>query len=332
MIARVLLLLEVLQTGGIHTVGALAGRLKVDERTVRRYVSHLIELDVPVRTIRGRHGGYRLAAGYRMPPLMLTDEEALAVLLGLIAARRLGLTTSSESAGESAAAKLRRVLPEPTARRLDALLETTDLTATLRPAIGADVSVLVLFAEAARDRCPVTMAYTSRDGRQTTRTLQPYGIVVHSGRWYVTGHDSFRDQVRTFRLDRIVLPRTLPTQFAVPDGFDPTATVLESLAATPWTYDVSVRVQPTLDHLQARLPPGLTTLHDLSDGWIQLHLRVERLDWVSALLASLNRTFTIETTHRPPPSHHLPSRPPPRLRSDFNSASTRCTQFARIVR
>src|SRR3954454_9423752 len=83
--ARVLALLEILQAGGTRTVADLAGRLGVDERTVRRYVDQLVDLDVPVHSVRGRYGGYRLAPGYRMPPLMLTDEEALAVLLGLVA-------------------------------------------------------------------------------------------------------------------------------------------------------------------------------------------------------------------------------------------------------
>ena len=98
--ARGLALLELLQSGGMRTVAELADRLGVDERTVRRYVDHLVDLDVPVDSVRGRYGGYRLAAGHRMPPLMLDDDEALAVLLGLIAGRRAGLITASASAGE----------------------------------------------------------------------------------------------------------------------------------------------------------------------------------------------------------------------------------------
>ena len=88
--ARVLALLEILQGGGTHTAADLARRLDVDERTVRRYAEHLLDLDVPVESVRGRYGGYRLAPGFRMPPLMLTDEEALAVLLGLVAGHRAG--------------------------------------------------------------------------------------------------------------------------------------------------------------------------------------------------------------------------------------------------
>src|SRR4051812_14127023 len=96
--ARVLTLLELLQSGGTRTVGELADRLDVDERTVRRYVDHLIDLDVPVESVRGRYGGYRLAAGYRMPPLMLSDDEALAVMLGLVLGRRAGLPTGTGTA------------------------------------------------------------------------------------------------------------------------------------------------------------------------------------------------------------------------------------------
>jgi len=131
--ARVLALLEILQAGGTRTTADLAIRLDVDERTVRRYVDHLINLDIPVWSVRGRYGGYRLAPGYRMPPLMLTDDEALAVLLGLVAGLRAGLVTTSATAMESAAAKIRRVLPGALGRRLDALLAAADFTTAARP-------------------------------------------------------------------------------------------------------------------------------------------------------------------------------------------------------
>src|ERR1700722_12706112 len=104
--AQVLALLELLQSGGLRTGTELAGRLGVDERTVRRYVDHLIDLDEPVDWVRGRHGGYRLGSGYRMPPLMLSDDEALAVLLGLVAGRRTGLMTAAGTASGAATAKI----------------------------------------------------------------------------------------------------------------------------------------------------------------------------------------------------------------------------------
>ena len=126
--ARVLALLEILQAGGLRTVPELARGLGVDERTVRRYVAHLADLGVPVETVRGRYGGIRLVPGFRMPPLMLTDEEALAVLLGLVAGRRAGLVTTSAMAVESAVAKLGRVLPKALAPRLEALVRSARFT------------------------------------------------------------------------------------------------------------------------------------------------------------------------------------------------------------
>src|ERR1700761_3823493 len=153
--ARVMALLELLQSGGVRTVSELAGRLGVDERTVRRYVDHLIDLDVPVESVRGRYGGYRLGPGYRLPPLMLSDDEALAVLLGLVAGRRAGLTAAQDTANETASAKIRRVLPKHLARRLDALLEvlafTTDRPDDREPDAPATV-VLLAIADAVRHR------------------------------------------------------------------------------------------------------------------------------------------------------------------------------------
>src|SRR5580692_2404577 len=128
--ARVLTLLELLQSGGIRTVAELADRLGVDERTVRRYVDHLIDLEVPVESVRGRYGGYRLAPGYRLPPLMLTDDEALAVLLGLVAGRRVGLMAATGTASETAAAKIRRVMPARLLGKLEAVLGSLAFTAS----------------------------------------------------------------------------------------------------------------------------------------------------------------------------------------------------------
>jgi predicted DNA-binding transcriptional regulator YafY len=294
--ARVLALLEILQAGGTRTVADLAGRLEVDERTVRRYVDHLIDLDVPVRSVRGRYGGYRLSPGYRMPPLMLTDEEALAVLLGLVAGRRAGLVTTSAADLESAAAKVRRVLPEKLGRRLDALLATAEFTTPARPVASPETDVLLTLAEAARRRQPAAVSYTDRNGHRTGRTLHPYGIVVHSGRWYVTGADSASGEVRTFRLDRIADVSVRPEEFEVPAGFEPAATVLASLAGMPRQHEVSVRVQAPAEAVRARIPASVAVVEELpaEPGWVRVQLQAERLDWIPALLASLDRPFMIE--------------------------------------
>lgn len=294
--ARVLALLEILQAGGTHTVADLAARLGVDERTVRRYGVHLADLGIPVRSVRGRYGGYQLGPGYRMPPLMLTDDEALAVLLGLVAGRRAGVVTTSVAASESAAAKLRRVLPSALGRRLEALLQTADFTVRGRPVVEPETSVLLLLAEAARDRRPVALSYTAADGRRSERTVHPYGLVAHAGRWYVTGADSASGETRTLRLDRITTPQLREGAFEVPDGFDPAERVLTGLAETPYRHAVSVRVQGTAEQVRSRFPAGIATVHDIAevDGWVQVRLRAERLEWVPGVLAGLDLPFTIE--------------------------------------
>jgi predicted DNA-binding transcriptional regulator YafY len=295
--ARVLALLEILQGGGTRTVADLADRLGVDERTVRRYVEHLTDLDVPVRSVRGRYGGYRLAPGYRMPPLMLTDEEALAVLLGLLAGARSGLVGASVAAVESAAAKVRRVLPAALGQRLDALRATADFTAPARAGEPPETGVLLTIAEAARRRTPVALRHTGRDGTTTERTVEPYGLVAHGARWYVTGADSASGEVRTFRVDRVEAAHTLPGSFEVPAGFDAAARVLAGLAETPRGQAVAVRVRAGADDVRRGLPPGLAVVEALPDddgAWVRVRLRAERLDWVPGVLAGLGAPFVVE--------------------------------------
>lgn len=293
---RVLALLEILQSGGTRTVGDLAARLGVDERTVRRYAIHLGDLGIPVRSVRGRYGGYRLGAGYRMPPLMLTDDEALAVLLGLVAGRRAGLVTTSVAAAESAAAKVQRVLPEALQRRMDALLHTTDFTGRSSPTVELDTTVLLVLAEASRDRRPVALRYTASDGRRSERTVHPYGLVAHSGRWYVTGADSASGETRTFRLDRITAAELQTGDYELPDGFDAAEHVLSGLAEAPHRHAVSLRVQGTAEQVRRQLPAWLATVQALPDvdGWVRVRLRAERLDWVPAALAGLGLPFAVE--------------------------------------
>lgn len=295
--ARVLALLEILQAGGIRTVGDLAGRLDVDERTVRRSVKHLSDLGVPVLSIRGRHGGYRLAPGYRMPPLMLTNDEALAVLLGLAAGRRSRLFGTSAMAGESAAAKLRRVLPAAVGRRLDALLDTMAVTAPTPDSTGAadvETELLLRVAEAAKHRHPVEIGYIDRAGRRSDRVVHPYGVVAHSGRWYLTGADSASGENRSFRLDRITAITAQTGSFEVPSGFDPVTAVIAGLAATPWKHEVSLRIRDDVEHLRRHLPPSVAAVTELDDGWLDIQLRAERLDWIPPVLAAMDRPFVVE--------------------------------------
>jgi predicted DNA-binding transcriptional regulator YafY len=302
---RVLLLLELLESSGVRTVAELADRLGVDGRTVRRYVDHLLDLDVPVESVRGRYGGYRLAAGYRMPPLMLSDDEALAVLLGLVAGRRTGLSTAAGNAGETAAAKIRRVLPARVARRLDTVLDSLAFTGAPEQFPAPDGGVLLTLADAARHRRPVSIRYTDRDGARSRRTVHPYGIVSHEGRWYVTGADPAIGEQRTFRLDRIADARALLGSFDVPEAVDPAHDVLSGFAAADYRHDVSLLIQGSVEQVRARLPASVATVREpaagaaddqasADEGWLRIGIRAERLDWLPALLASLDLPFAIE--------------------------------------
>lgn len=296
---RVLTLLELLQSGGTRTSAELAERLGVDGRTVRRYVDHLIDLDIPIESVRGRYGGYRLAPGYRLPPLMLNDEEALAVLFGLSASSRSGLMAETDTAGETAAAKIRRVLPARLAGKLESLLGSISFTdgnveSKRDRQAPPDPAVLLTIADAVRHRRPVAFTYTDRNGSVSDRSVRPYGIVSHSGHWYVTGRDAGIEDERTFRLDRVAGVRTLPGTFELPPG-DPAQRVLSGFATAAYRYEVTLRIRGTLEQIRVRLPAAVATVDEPSaGGWRRVEMRMERLDWLPPLLAALDLPFEIE--------------------------------------
>ena len=298
--ARVLALLEILQSGGTRTVADLADRLGVDERTVRRYVSHLVDLGVPVESLRGRYGGVHLVPGYRMPPLMLTDDEALAVVAGLVGSRGSSRAGAGGPAAESATSKLLRVLPRPLARRLDAVLSGVRFTEPPAPADAVQAAHLLTAAEAARDRRPLALDYTDSQGRRSTRTVHPYGVVAHSGRWYVTAADPGAADpgaapLRTFRVDRIVTATLLPGSFDVPEGFDAAAALLSSVAGAPRRHEVRLRVRAGVESVQPLFPPGVAAVDGADDdGWTRVVIRAERLTWVPAVLAGIPVPFVVE--------------------------------------
>lgn len=294
-LARVLTLLDILQAGGTRTLRELAERLGVDQRTVRRYVDHLLDLGVPVESVRGRYGGYRLAPGYRMPPLMLTDDEALAVVLGLTGVQHAALDPEAAAAVESAAAKVRRVLPRALAARLDALVAATSYTDGRGP-VTPEAGILLFVAGAAVERRPVAMTYTDRNGRATDRVLHPYGVVADHGRWYVTGLDSRSGEVRSFRLDRVTRASVQNGQFQVPAGFDPAAVVAEAVSGASYSHAVSVRVHGSEHAVRMRMPRRVAVIEPLEGepGWVRVRWRAERLDWAPSVLAGLGLPFVIE--------------------------------------
>jgi predicted DNA-binding transcriptional regulator YafY len=142
----------------------------------------------------------------------------------------------------------------------------------------------------------VEIGYTGSDGRRSRRIVHPYGIVAHSGRWYVTGGDPASGDMRTFRVDRISDPRPSSGFFDVPPGFDPADALLQSFAGAPHRYAIAVRVEGTVEDVRRLFPPGLATVHECTDrrGHVRVLVRAERLDWVPAVLAGIDRPFVIE--------------------------------------
>ncbi|WP_067133636.1 helix-turn-helix transcriptional regulator [Microtetraspora malaysiensis] len=294
---RILALLELLQDRPGLTGPQLAARLEVDERTVRRYAVRLGDLGVPVEAERGRYGGYRLRPGYRLPPLMFGDDEAAAVVLGLLAGRRTGLSVG-EAATESALANIRRVLPEALRERVRAIEETVDVTSRAADAPRPDATALLALADAVRRGRRVRVAYRSFRGSESERELDPYGLVFHSGRWYVTGHDHRSGEVRTFRVDRVARAEVTGVGFRAPAGFDPVAHVVESLAGVPYEHEVEVVLATSLEEARRRIPPTVARLARADDtaddgGGVRMIARVERLDGMALMLAGLGWRFTV---------------------------------------
>ncbi|GAA4228307.1 putative DNA-binding transcriptional regulator YafY [Streptosporangium album] len=292
-VIRVLTLLELLQASPGLTGPELADRLEVDERTVRRYAVKLSELGVPVEAERGRHGGYRLLPGYKLPPLMLTDDEATAVVLGLLAGRRTGLAVG-ETATESALAKIQRVLPQALRERVAAVSATLGHTRAPAPVSTPKAGPLLALADAVRRRQTVRLSYRSWRGEPSERDLDPYGIVFHSGRWYVAGFDHDSREIRTFRVDRVASAVGTGRPFDDPGEFDPVAHVLESLSAVPYRHEVKVLLATTMEEAARRIPASTATLTETADGLL-LETRAEHLGGMAQMLAGLGWPFTVIT-------------------------------------
>jgi predicted DNA-binding transcriptional regulator YafY len=289
--ARLLDLLELLQARPLTTGREIADRLEIDPRTVRRYIAALQDLGIPVEGQRGVGGGYRIRPGYRLPPLMLSDDEAVVVALGVVASGQLGMT-SPESI-DTALAKIHRVLPDGLRRRVEALESALDFTRAAPAGAPVTGETVLLLADAIRRRKRVRAGYRAFSGEETRREVSPHGLVVHSGRWYLAAYDHMRTDLRTFRVDRMRRP-TISKEPAVapPDGFDAVSYVSRSLARTPWRHDVTVLLHLSLEEATRRLPATLAELAEADDGTL-LRMRVSSLDWMASVLAGIGCTFSI---------------------------------------
>jgi len=288
---RLLSMLELLQARGRMGGPELARRLEVGERTVRRYVAMLQEMGVPVETERGRYGAYSLRPGFKLPPMMFTDEEALALALGLLSARRLGLSGAAPAV-EGAQAKLERVMPEGLRERVRTFEEVV-VPATVGPTRLPAGDVVVTVSAAVRERRRVRMRYRSSISEETERDVDPYVVVQGDAFWYTFGYCHLREGRRLFRLDRVLSVERLDEGFELPSGFDTTQGVLEALADTREDrWSVEVLLETTVGEARGQLPKMGVSLEETPEG-VVMRSSTSDLGWMARVLAGLSFSFVI---------------------------------------
>jgi predicted DNA-binding transcriptional regulator YafY len=292
---RLMSALDALQSRPGITAVQLAARLQVNGRSVRRYIGMLQDMGIPVQAQRGRYGGYRLRPGFKLPPLMLTEDEALAVTLGLLAAQRLGLA-GTLPAVEGALTKIERVLPVALRERVRAVQETVALDLAPATTVTPASDRVATLSTAAHQGRRVWMRYQRADGAVTERALDPYGLVYRDGRWYVVGYCHLRQAVRVFRLDRALQVEPRAETFTRPAGFDSLAYAVQAFAAIPDTWLVEALLETTLDRVRWSVPPEFATLEETPEG-IVLCAYDNDLNHAARFLVGLGCPFVVR---RPP--------------------------------
>lgn len=287
---RVLTVLELLQTHGRISGAEIADRTGVDRRTVRRYIATLEEIGVPVTTVRGPLGGYELVAGYKLPPLMFTNEEALAVALGLAAVRGLGLTATAHAV-TSGQAKLERVMPANLRERVRSISESVEFAPVYQTGSGAGESLSIL-STAAHRRTGVHLRYRAPPGEESERDFDPFGLAFRNGRWYVAGYCHLRNGLRSFRLDRVTAVIPQERKFTRPEGFDVTAHLSASIALLPRKFAVEVVLETDLESARQEIFQAIGVLEPTRGG-VRLYSQVDDLDWFARELSRLPWPFAV---------------------------------------
>jgi len=298
---RLLQLLALLQARRDWPGRELADRLGVSGRTVRRDVERLRALGYPVDALSGPAGGYTLRAGTAMPPLLLDDEEAVAIAVGLRGAASLSIAGIEETAVR-ALVKLEQILPAHLRRRVGALrAATATLPAGWWGGAGAtvDPDALTVLASACRDREVVRFAYRRRDGEASRRRVEPCSLVSLGHRWYLVAWDAEREDWRTFRLDRLERPAAMGTRFAgreLPGG-DPAAFVARRLRDVQHRHAARVTLHAPAEELRARFPGMWGTLEPRSERTCEYRGSDDSLDWLALRIAGFGVDFEV---HEPP--------------------------------
>jgi predicted DNA-binding transcriptional regulator YafY len=241
--SRVLAVLEWLQSRPKISGAELAERLETDVRTVRRYILKLQDVGIPIESTPGRYGGYRLRPGFRLPPLIFSEDEAIAVMLGLIGSSWLQLSLPKDSV-ESTLSKITRVLPKITRDRVESLANVSIVTLDLGGARVPTATLLDL-SQAVVNRSCVRLEYGVQE--LTQRIVEPYGVTGIQGRWYMVGFCRLRKALRLFRLDRIRSFDVLSEQFEPPKDFSTGKYIREHMESQPWK--IHLQFDATLEEI-----------------------------------------------------------------------------------
>jgi predicted DNA-binding transcriptional regulator YafY len=319
---RLLKLLALLQTRRDWAGQELAERLGVSCRTIRRDIERLRELGYPVDALTGPSGGYRLRAGTAMPPLLLDDDETVAVAVGLSSAASTSVAGIEETSVR-ALLKLEQVLPSHLRRRVNALRSAT---ATL-PATGPTVAPedLTVLAAACRDRERLRFGYRSRDGRESRRRVEPHSLVNLGRRWYLVAWDCDRRDWRSFRLDRLQRPSGAATRFAPRElpGGDPAAYVTQGFsaaqrfAASHQRWQARVTLRASAAEMRQRFPTVWGSFEPVDDHSCDYLTSADELDWVAVRIVMLGVEFEV--------------REPPELREVFSRLAERFAQAGSVA-
>jgi predicted DNA-binding transcriptional regulator YafY len=311
---RVLAVLALLQAHGRMSGPDLAHRLEVNIRTLRRYIIMLQDLGIPIEAERGRNGAYVLSPGFKLPPMMFTNEEALALTVGLISARHLNLA-DTDRAVESAFAKLERVMPLDLKIRVRALTETITLDPKPTSATPPSEVVLSTMSSAAQLHRRVHLQYHPNRGEDTERDFDPYGLTYYQYRWYVVGYCHLRQDLRSFRLDRILQVSMIDADFERPEGFDPLAYLMQAIAIMPRKYAFELLLKTDINTAQNEVFDVLGILEATEEGII-LRGSVEDLDWLARQISIFSFDFVV--------------REPAELRAELKKHSVKLASLAKV--
>lgn len=282
---RLLTVLELLESRRQMSGPEIARRLDVDERTVRRYITMLQDMGIPVEAVRGAHGAYRLRRGHRLPPLMFTDAEAVALTLGLLAIREFRFPVDV-AAVEGALAKTERVLPEQPLQQARSLREAMTFYSSA-PRVSPQHDVLMTLSNAVQQRRRVHLRYRSWGGDESERDFDPYGIVFNEGYWHTAGYCHLRHDLRTFRVDRVISSDFRDESFERPDDFDVLGYVLRSVAMMSGTAQIEVLLETSLEQAQQIIPAIMGTL-EAAEGGVIFRRSASQLEWVAHILLTLD--------------------------------------------